>query len=384
MPPAQRWQQAGTAFQDVLDNPSRMPSSDTDALRQAQAITKKVQNGNMQEDDAAQALNELRDGVTTKKGQAAFDAAQQNIDQRMVDPSALLDQIAQARNTGLGQNSTVKGAMAEIAQAIQKAQDTRGLVPADMLDGIRQNMRKILANNHNAQSAVGTQEEAGVAPLKDAITQTLNDRIPGYSDYLAAYRQQSVPINTMERVGTLLDANRTGGPNASGDQAITGPALKTFLRQNANSEYGISPEAQTKLEAMRDALERERISNNQVSAAGSPTAANLKLPTLSRTYSGAVGRTLGMILGGGAGYGAHMPGAELPGAWLGNILGDRLATGATNANANVIRMVGDRTANAQAAADALQRARSGKPLSKVQQALLGRLLPYSTTQALTQ
>jgi hypothetical protein len=91
-----------------------------------------------------------------------------------------------------------------------------------------------------------------------------------------------------------------------------------------------------------------------------------------------------MILGGGAGYGAHMPGAELPGAWLGNILGDRLANGATNANANVIRMVGERTANAQAAADALQRARSGKPLSKVQQALLGRLLPYSTTQALTQ
>lgn len=378
LPPAQRWQQAGTAFQDVLDKPSRMPSSDTDALRQAQAITRKVQNGSMQEDDAAQALNELRDGVTTKKGRSAFDAAQQHIDQRMVDPKAILDQIALARNTGLGQNSTVKGAMAEIAQAIQKAQDTRGLVPADMLDGIRQNMRKILANNHNSQSAVGTQEEAGVAPLKDAITQTLNDRIPGYSDYLAAYRQQSVPINTMERVGLLLDANRAGGPNASGDQALTGPALKTFLRQNANSEYGISPEARAKLETMRDALERERISNNQVSATGSPTAANLKLPTLSRTYSGAVGRALGMVLGGGAGYGAHIPGAELPGAWLGNILGDRLTAGATKANANVIRMVGERTANAHSAAEALQRASQGKKLSKVQQALLGRLLPYES------
>lgn len=378
LPPAQRWQQAGAAFQDMLDKPSRMPSSDTDALRQAQAITRKVQNGSMQEDDAAQALDELRDGVTTQKGQSAFDAAQQSIDQRMIDPRPILDQIAMARNTGLGQNSTVKGAMAEIAQAIQKAQDTRGLVPADMLDGIRQNMRKILANNHNAQSAVGTQEEAGVAPLKDAITQALNERIPGYSDYLASYRQQSVPINTMERVGLLLDANRAGGPNASGDQALTGPALKTFLRQNANSEYGISPEAQTKLESMRDALERERISDQKIAAAGPSTAADLKMPTLSRTYSGAVGRALGMVLGGGAGYGAHIPGAELPGAWLGNILGDKLAAGATKANANAIRMVGERTANAQSAAEALQRASQGKKLSKVQQALLGRLLPYES------
>lgn len=375
LPPAQRWQQAETAFQNILDKPSRMPSSETDAIREARAITRKVQNGSMHEDDAVEALNELRGGISTKKGNAAFDAAQQSIDARMIDPRPILDQIALSRNTGLGQNSTVKGAMGEIAQAIQKAQDSRGLVPADVLDGIRQNMRKILANNHNQNSPLSTQEEAGVGPLKDAIAQALDRRIPGYSDYLAAYRSQSVPINTMERVGTLLDPNRAGGVNASGDQALTGPAIKAFLRQHADE---LSPEARSKLEAMRNSLERERISEAKISAAGSDTDANLKLPRLSRSYSGNLGRALGIILGGSSGYGAGLPGGELVGAGVGSVLGDKLAGFATRANANVARMVGERAANAQSAAAALQQSqrKAAKVLTPVQRALLNRLLPY--------
>lgn len=135
---------------------------------------------------------------------------------------------------------------------------------------------------------------------------------------------------------------------------------------------------------MRDSLERERISDAKVSAAGSDTDANLKLPRLSRSYSGNLGRALGIILGGSSGYGAGIPGGELVGAGIGSVLGDKLAGVATRANGNVARMVGERAANAQSAAAALRQAQPQKTLTPLQRALLNRLLPYQSKQALVQ
>lgn len=62
-----RWKGAVDAFDPLVNKPGRMSSNDFDALKEANAIAKKVRSGSMQEDDALEQLKELGDSVSSKR-----------------------------------------------------------------------------------------------------------------------------------------------------------------------------------------------------------------------------------------------------------------------------------------------------------------------------
>jgi hypothetical protein len=105
-------------LQDAINKPSRMPSDDFSALKQANSIVNKVKSGDMQEDDAAEALKELQDSVSTKKAQNAFSGAFDAIGKNMVDPSSVLKSIVTTRNSSLGMNPTVNKALGAVQAQI--------------------------------------------------------------------------------------------------------------------------------------------------------------------------------------------------------------------------------------------------------------------------
>jgi hypothetical protein len=149
-------------------------------------------------------------------------------------------------------------------------------VGSDILDGIRQNASRILADNHVPNSPVGTQEEAGIAPVKNQIVDALDSAIPGYRDYLASYAKHSEPINTMQSVQKLLDPAAPGSLNTAGDPQLAISRLRQVLRGDDKANYPMSDEARQQLDGVLQSLQRRGISDNKVAASGPGTAADIQ------------------------------------------------------------------------------------------------------------
>jgi len=271
--PLTRWTAASAPLDALLSKPGRMPTADFDALKQARALVAKVRGGTMQEDDATAAMQELADSVTTKKAQSAFSEAFGQVDKNMIDPAEVLRAVALTRNTGLGARPAVRDALDKIAATINQSKNTRGLVPADVLDSIRQNANDFLVSPSGKRASA--QEALGVAPIRDKIVSVIGRHAPGYSDYLAAYAKGSEPINTMQSVGRLADSNAPGGPNTAGDPQLAISRLRQVLRGDDKARFSMSGDARGQLDGLQQSLLRRTITNNQVAASGPATAADL-------------------------------------------------------------------------------------------------------------
>lgn len=333
--PLVRWTAAAQPLDDALANGGRMSGADRDALTQARKLVANVRGGTLQEDDAVQALRDLEATVTSKKAQDAFAGAFGGVNQNMVDPQRLLDQIATMRNTGPGARVGVRGALDQIAKTVAESRNTLGMVPMDVLDSVRQNLGDFLVSPTGRRASA--QEAALLNPVRDAIVQALQRRAPGYSDYLAQYAKLSAPVNTMERAGVLVGPNAAGGHDSAGGQVLTANALSRFLRQDDAARYGIAPDARRKLEAVRASALRDDLQNVKIGTNGSDTSALLRLPPLGGNLTAGRMRVLGGAAGLAAEHALHLPGGYFTGAAGGLALGQALTPALDRANADIVR-----------------------------------------------
>jgi len=282
---ANRWQGAQDAFQSVLDNPSRMPSTDFDAIKSANKVVQQVRSGAMQEDDGLTALQELGDSAGTKKAQGAFQAAQDAINQNMVDPSGVQRVLATVRNGPLGLNPDRAAKLDALAAGLKSATNINGLAHTTMLDAVRQEASKILGNA-DAQGALA------YAPARNALVQAIDRVAPGYSDYLANYARLSQPLTDMGAASDMVDRLGGGARNSAGSPTLTLPAFNSQLRQLGNLRYPVSPQMQSSLTGIQQDLQRASISNS-VRAPGSDTAYNLNTPgwLASKVYGTTMGNS---------------------------------------------------------------------------------------------
>jgi hypothetical protein len=342
---------------------------DFDALQQAKSIAGKVSRGTLGEGDAADQLNQI--AVKTKKAQKVLDQAITAINQNMVDPSRIVNQLQELAKSG---NPTVSGAARQHLDLIARNQDGAGMVPARALDDMRQNIGNMLSANAT-NGVVGSQEAALYGPVTAKIVSTLDRAIPGYRSNLATYAKLSQPINDMEAVRGLLDPNAPGSLNAAGDPQLAVARVKQALRADGGARYGLSDSARGQLEGIRDSLLRRGISDQKIAAAGPGTAADMRAGGL---LSGAIfgknlgnrGGLLGRFIGSSAGglLGAGLGGIK--GGLLGSSLGLGVSDAIGAANSRAITKTGITAADAKATAEAIQRW-AGRQPTKGDGGLLG-------------
>ena len=222
-----------------------------------------------------------------------------------VPVGGVLDSINGVRNGPLGMRPTIGGATNDMASKVQGVSTTAPgstlmNVPSSttaspgMLDALRQNANDYLSK-YAPNGAVGTQEQAAMAPIKSAIIDAIdaaNPRrapsaggwgqgmeqagptAPGYRDYLAEFAKRSVPVNTMQLGQTLADQLGVKSADASGTPLLTlGNYTGRLAAALRGSPYAIDPDAQAALEGVQSDLQRATISNS-VRTAGSDTAYN--------------------------------------------------------------------------------------------------------------
>lgn len=384
--PAVRWHGAQTAFQNVIDNPARLPTADFDAVKQAQTLVRKVRSGDLQEDDAVQELGHLAASVTTQKAQKAFGSAMAAIDKNMVNPTGVLRTLATVRNGPLGVDPKVAEGLDFITKQIAASQNIRGLVGTDILDGVRQQTSRLLGNAKGPVPGVGTQQGVALGPVKDQIVEAIDRIAPGYRDYVAGYRADSTPINTMASISKLADPNAPGSLNTAGDPQLAISRLRQVLRGDDKAKFPMSDDARSQLDAVRESLLRRTISNNPIAASGPATAADLQAAGGSNLgglifgnplgKSGMLTRAIGTGLGGALGSMVPLPGSTL----LGAIAGGALPEAVNKVNAGIATRMGATAADSGQTADAILRALSrGKD-----QGMLSKLLFGADPQAVPQ
>jgi len=335
--PLTRWTAAASPLDSVLGNPGRMPSADFDALQKARKVVAQVRGGTLQEDDAVAALQELADTVTTKRAQNAFGEAFSRVDQNMIEPSAVLRAIALTRNTGLGARPAVRKALDDIASTIEQSRNTRGLVPADVLDSIRQNVNDFLVSPTGKRAT--PQEALGVAPIRDKIVDVIGQHAPGYSDYLAAYAKHSTPINTMAAARAILEPVDNRALNSVGAAPLSLNDINRGLASVDRGRYGVSPQARAELDALQESLKQRGISNS-LRFPGSDTAYNVNAQgslasgLLGPTLGGPTGRARGVAAVAGAALGHSLGG--FPGAAAGAGIGAFINKAASVVNSRIM------------------------------------------------
>jgi hypothetical protein len=375
--PAIRWNDAGKQIDDALSKPMTR-GDDYRALQEARGIVAKVKGGTLQEDDAYPLLQELEQGVGSPRAQKAFADAFGSIDRNMIDPAPIVKQLALLRNTGQGARATIRPALDAIANTLKESQNTRGFVPVDVLDSVRQNIKDYIVKPNGALAS--GQEIAALDPVKAKLTALIDAHAPGYSDYLATYARNSEPVNTMESVRKLLDPNSPHSLNAAGDPQLTITRLRQVLRGDDKARYPMSDAARQQLDAVRASLERRMISDNKLAASGPGTAADLQAGQGSAIgrglfgdplagKPGALSRSIGIGLGGTLGHMVPVPGAGIAGAMLGGLLPEA----AQGVNAKIAQRIGSTALDSRATADAIERAllkQSQKKPSKLGDLLL--------------
>lgn len=355
----QRFRQAAKALESVKGK--RMSTADFDALNQARIIANRVQRGAMDEAEGIAAMKSIQ--VTSKTALKALEQASSAIDRNMVAPNAILKEL---RNLSMSGQPTIRGtARQHIAQLEEQMAENGGRVPAYALDDMRQNIGAMLAANA-PNGAVGSREAALYGPVASKIVRTLDRAVPGYRDYLAAYRADSAPINTMQGARSVLAPVEQRGFNSAGDARLTLGQLNTGLNRIDRGRYGVTPEARQQLESLRSSLQRESVSNS-VPSAGSDTAYNLQSQgwLAGQIYGpgmqGPGGLARGAATGAGALLGAHMGGPV--GAAFGAGIGSALKSAADRINQRIASRVGAGMQNPQEAARMIEQFLQQNPKS---------------------
>jgi hypothetical protein len=366
--PVVRWANAAQPFDAQLSKPM-IRNDDYRTIAAAQKLVGKVKSGDIQEDDALQALKEMGDSVSQKYA-PLFQRAQDAINKNMVDPTGVRNIVATIRNGPLGVDPQRRANLDAILSSIDGAKNINGQVGTDLLDSVRQNVAKALGKG-------SSQDAIAYGPAKDAITKAIERVSPGYSDYLAAYAKSSEPINTMQSVGKLADPNAPGSLNSAGDPQLAISRLRQVLRGDDMARYPMSDAARSDLDNVRQSLLRRSISDNKVGPSGSNTAADLQAQGgLANLVFGSnlsnKGGPLSRLIGGGIGgvLGSHFgPAGTAAGLSLGGGLADIVGA----ANGRVASRVGETAADSQKTAQAIQRhlQKSKKSQSKLGQLLLG-------------
>lgn len=215
------------------------------------------------DEDLAGAVKARRD---TSKGYRSASLAEDGSPK--VDAKPLTATLKTLANSA---NATVRAAAKEHLGVLKANGGDE--VPAFVLDDIRQNAGGMLAK-YAPNGAVGTPEAAKYGPVSTQIIRTLDKSVPGYRDYLAAYRADSAPINTMESARRILSPVDQRGLDSSGAGRLSLAQLNSGLNKLDKSRYGMTPEARGEVEGLRQSLRRESVSNS-VTSPGSDTAYNL-------------------------------------------------------------------------------------------------------------
>jgi hypothetical protein len=282
-----------------------------------------------------------------------------------VDAAPVMDALDALHNSGLGSRDNIQAAVGKLRDAITSRAGSDGTIDADVLSGIREN-----ASSHLGPMA-SAQEKKALGPIKDAIVNAIDARVPGYRANNQAYAQLSQPLSTMRAGGSLLDQIDSGGRDAGGGQVSTIHAIRAALTKDGKARYPMAPDASSQLRAVLDSLQARSALNNNMGASGPGTAADL---AMSPQAHGLMRAGLGMVGGGLLGH--------LFGSGVGDVVGGGLGMTASgllsHANDRVGLLVAERMANAQKAAAAIQ-ATQGRGTS-----FLGRaanipqyLLPYA-------
>lgn len=216
----------------------QMLRSEFDILDQARKIAGQVQRGSVSQAEGDAAIRQL--APKSPRAQKALDQALGIIDKGMVNPSRVLAHLNElAKDT----NPTIAGAANSAIAGIAKNQDGQGWIHARVLDGVRQNIGKMLQHNAPVNSAVGTAEGAAYGPLKAKITNAVERAVPGYRGNLASYASHSQPINDMQAGRALLDAIDSGGRDAGSNQTVNLSLVKQMLAKDNRANFPMSPQA---------------------------------------------------------------------------------------------------------------------------------------------
>jgi hypothetical protein len=168
---------------------------------------------------------------------------------------------------------------------------------------------------------------AKYAPVATRIISAIDAKAPGYRPGLAAFRADSVPINTMEASRRIMAPVADSSPNSAGDPVLTLNRLNSGLNRADKSRYGLSPQARADMGNVQKSLQRAGVSNS-ITSAGSDSAYNLQADgwltkqLLGPTMSGPTVNGYGMT----AGLGALAGHSVAPGL-LGEFGGASLAAG---------------------------------------------------------
>lgn len=270
----------------------------------------------------------------------------------LVDSSAIVGQLKKLQ---MSADAAIRGAAKEHLALISK-QSKDGKTPAFLLDDIRENIGGMLAK-HAPQGVVGDKTAAKYGPISTQIIREVDRAVPGYRDYLAAYRANSAPINTMEAARGLLQPVESGALDATGSGVLTLPRLNAGLNKIDKSRYGMTPEARSQVEGLRKSLQRESISSS-VRQPGSDTAYNLNSEgwlagqLFGPNMQGPSGKALGASSLLGAAVGSKLGGPL--GAALGSGLPLALKSAADKVNQRIVTRVGEAAADPKVAAQMIR------------------------------
>ncbi len=256
----------------------------------------------------------------------------------------LMTNIGALQKSGIGMNPQVRGALADISKNIQNSSTVlptgESVVNADVLDQLRQNTSKYL-QQYAPNGIVGSQEAVALDPLKQSITDTLSQSVPGYQNYLQQYAQDSVPINTMQVGRNLQD---TLGKSSAGLDTlpnITPAGYRNALAQQLKSQrFGIDPQVQQQLLDLAQSYKQQQAGAAAIKSTGSDTILNRNLGAKSlygNDYSGnpnfmtGLGTVAGAHLGGP--FGALLGSGA--GRYVGGLLGN-VGKNVSEAGANLL------------------------------------------------
>lgn len=345
----------------------RMSSSDFDSLNKARIISEKVHKGAMTEADAEQAYKAL--SFQSKKAQTVFDQARTAIHKNMINPKATLKKLEEL---SINTNKIVRESAKEQLTNLRANMDTRGLIPAHVLDGVRENANKTLADVAAKHGTLSTKEAAIYGSVPSTIVREIERKLPGHRSNLRAYRDNSVPINTMEAGNKILEPISHRGDNSVGAKTLTLNDVAQGFKRDSKARYAMSPEAKQNLTAVENSLQR-RATSDSIRSPSSDTAYNLDANSWmarklfgNNLQGGNAGKTLGMMAGGGLGAHFYGSGGAAIGAPLGAGLGAVIDGQIQKLNARIADRVGKGAVDSKEAARMIEQFLKDNPRNRQQ------------------
>lgn len=202
-----------------------------------------------------------------------------------VDVSPVQTAIADALKTS-GGRPTVQAAIRDVERAIADA----GNNPAGLYN-VRKYIGDLLEGKAGADKGYARAASRELIALRDAIDQQVSAAAPEFGQYLAAYRQGSVPINRMQ-IGQRLISQKSGSTildQITGEQVLTPARFSQQARnldQVAQKATGfgkaraadyLTPDDMGTIRAVQDDLERRAFAATAGSGGNSHTAERLAL-----------------------------------------------------------------------------------------------------------